>query len=236
MIGNVAGFETMGLVDGPGVRFVVFLQGCPLRCLYCHNPEMWNNDEQKIQILPEELVKKIKRYKPYFKDIGGVTISGGEPLMQAEFVCEVFKLCKENGIHTCLDTSGFGKDYDKLLSYCDLVILDVKELDAEKYKKLTGKKIDQFFKFVETCQKKNKKLWLRQVIVPGLNDTVENVKKLNEFAKSLSNVEKVELLPYHTMGVEKYKKLGIKYRLDGVQDMDKKECEKLLKYLTVNKK
>lgn len=236
MIGNVAGFETMGLVDGPGVRFVVFLQGCPLRCLYCHNPEMWNNDEQKIQISPEDLVKKIKRYKPYFKDIGGVTISGGEPLTQAEFVCEVFKLCKENGIHTCLDTSGFGKDYDKLLSYCDLVILDVKELDAEKYKKLTGKKIDQFFKFVETCQKKNKKLWLRQVIVPGLNDTVENVKKLNEFAKSLSNVEKVELLPYHTMGVEKYKKLGIKYRLDGVQDMDKKECEKLLKHLTVNKK
>lgn len=236
MIGNVAGFETMGLVDGPGVRFVVFLQGCPLRCLYCHNPEMWNNDEQKIQISPEELVKKIKRYKPYFKDIGGVTISGGEPLTQAEFVCEVFKLCKENGIHTCLDTSGFGKDYDKLLSYCDLVILDVKELDAEKYKKLTGKKIDQFFKFVETCQKKNKKLWLRQVIVSGLNDTVENVKKLNEFAKSLSNVEKVELLPYHTMGVEKYKKLGIKYRLDGVQDMDKKECEKLSKYLTVNKK
>lgn len=236
MIGNVAGFETMGLVDGPGVRFVVFLQGCPLRCLYCHNPEMWNNDEQKIQISPEELVKKIKRYKPYFKDIGGVTISGGEPLTQAEFVCEVFKLCKENGIHTCLDTSGFGKDYEKLLSYCDLVILDVKELDAEKYKKLTGKKIDQFFKFVETCQKKNKKLWLRQVIVPGLNDTVENVKKLNEFAKSLSNVEKVELLPYHTMGVEKYKKLCIKYRLDGVQDMDKKECEKLLKYLTVNKK
>lgn len=236
MIGNVAGFETMGLVDGPGVRFVVFLQGCPLRCLYCHNPEMWNKDEQKIQISPEELVKKIKRYKPYFKDIGGVTISGGEPLTQAEFVCEVFKLCKENGIHTCLDTSGFGKDYYKLLSYCDLVILDVKELVAEKYKKLTGKKIDQFFKFVETCQKKNKKLWLRQVIVPGLNDTVENVKKLNEFAKSLSNVEKVELLPYHTMGVEKYKKLGIKYRLDGVQDMDKKECEKLLKYLTVNKK
>lgn len=236
MIGNVAGFETMGLVDGPGVRFVVFLQGCPLRCLYCHNPEMWNNDEQKIQISPEELVKKIKRYKPYFKDIGGVTISGGEPLTQAEFVCEVFKLCKENGIHTCLDTSGYGKNYDKLLSYCDLVILDVKELDAEKYKKLTGKKIDQFFKFVETCQKKNKKLWLRQVIVPGLNDTVENVKKLNEFAKSLSNVEKVELLPYHTMGVEKYKKLGIKYRLDGGQDMDKKECEKLLKYLTVNKK
>lgn len=236
MIGNVAGFETMGLVDGPGVRFVVFLQGCPLRCLYCHNPEMWNNDEQKIQISPEELVKKIKRYKPYFKDIGGVTISGGEPLTQAEFVCEVFKLCKENGIHTCLDTSGFGKDYEKLLSYCDLVILDVKELDAEKYKKLTGKKIDQFFKFVETCQKKNKKLWLRQVIVPGLNDTVENVKKLNEFAKSLSNVEKVELLPYHTMGVEKYKKLGIKYRLDGVQDMDKKACEKLSKYLTVNKK
>ena len=236
MIGNVAGFETMGLVDGPGVRFVVFLQGCPLRCLYCHNPEMWNNDEQKIQISPEELVKKIKRYKPYFKDIGGVTISGGEPLTQAEFVCEVFKLCKENDIHTCLDTSGFGKDYDELLDYCDLVILDVKELDAEKYKKLTGKKIDQFFQFVDACQKKNKKLWLRQVIVPGFNDMVENVKKLNEFAKSLSNVEKVELLPYHTMGVEKYKKLGIKYRLDGVQDMDKKACEKLLKYLTVNKK
>ena len=139
--GNINSFETMGLVDGPGVRFVVFMQGCPLRCAYCHNPEMWNAKEAKIQMTPEELLKKVLRYKVYFKNDGGVTVSGGEPLLQAKFVEEFFKLCKQNNIHTCLDTSGFGENYETLLDYCDLVILDVKELDANKYERLVGKKI-----------------------------------------------------------------------------------------------
>ena len=231
MLGNIASFETMGLVDGPGVRFVVFLQGCPLRCAYCHNPEMWNPKEAKIQMTPEELVKKIKRYRVYFKDGGGVTVSGGEPLLQAKFVTEVFKLCKQEGIHTCLDTSGYGDDYDELLDYCDLIILDVKELNPDKYKNLVGKEIDKFSKFLKTCQEKNKKMWFRQVIVPGYNDTKESVLALKEFADKFSNIEKIELLPYHTMAIKKYKELGIPYRLSEVPAMDKKKCKDLEKYL-----
>lgn len=231
IVGNIASFETMGLVDGPGVRFVVFLQGCPLRCAYCHNPEMWNPKEEKIQMTPEELVKKIKRYRVYFKDGGGVTVSGGEPLLQAKFVTEVFKLCKQEGIHTCLDTSGYGDDYDELLDYCDLIILDVKELNPDKYKNLVGKEIDKFSKFLKTCQEKNKKMWFRQVIVPGYNDTKESVLALKEFADNFSNIEKIELLPYHTMAIKKYKELGIPYRLSEVPAMDKKKCKDLEKYL-----
>lgn len=231
IVGNIASFETMGLVDGPGVRFVVFLQGCPLRCAYCHNPEMWNPKEAKIQMTPEELVKKIKRYKVYFKDGGGVTVSGGEPLLQAKFVTEVFKLCKQEGIHTCLDTSGYGDDYDELLDYCDLIILDVKELNPDKYKNLVGKEIDKFSKFLKTCQEKNKKMWFRQVIVPGYNDTKESVLALKEFADKFSNIENIELLPYHTMAIKKYKELGISYRLSEVPAMDKKKCKDLEKYL-----
>ena len=230
MLGNISSFETMGLVDGPGVRFVVFLQGCPLRCAYCHNPEMWNPKEAKIQMTPEELVKKIKRYRVYFKDGGGVTVSGGEPLLQAKFVTEVFKLCKQEGIHTCLDTSGYGDDYDELLDYCDLIILDVKELNPDKYN-LVGKEIDKFSKFLKTCQEKNKKMWFRQVIVPGYNDTKESVLALKEFADKFSNIEKIELLPYHTMAIKKYKELGIPYRLSEVPAMDKKKCKDLEKYL-----
>lgn len=230
-VGNVASIETMGLVDGPGVRFVVFMQGCPLRCAYCHNPEMWDSKEKKQQFTPQQLLEKIKKYKPYFKNEGGLTVSGGEPLMQSAFVEELFKLCKENGINTCLDTSGYGENYETLLNFCDLVILDVKELDEKKYKNLVGKNIDKFYKFLECCQAKNKKMWLRQVIVPGFNDDVESVLRLKEFAQNLNNIEKIELLPYHTMALDKYEKLGIGYRLKGVLDMDKTKCKKLEKYL-----
>lgn len=225
--GNIASFETMGLVDGPGVRFVVFLQGCPLRCAYCHNPEMWNEKEEKIVMTPQELVKKVLRYRVYFKNGGGITISGGEPLLQANFVKEVFKLCKEEGIHTCLDTSGCGDHFEELLDCCDLVLLDVKELSPKKYQQLVGKPIDKFERFLRICQEKGVKLWIRQVIIPNYNDNVENILTLKNFISNLNNVEKVELLPYHTMAKEKYKKLGIKYRLEDVKDMDKKRCKEL---------
>ncbi len=229
--GNIAGFESMGLVDGPGVRFVIFLQGCPLRCAYCHNPEMWNAAEIKTVLTPQQTLEKLLRYKGYFKNGGGVTISGGEPLLQAKYVEEVFKLCKQNGIHTCLDTSGFGENYETLLDYCDLVILDVKHLDDKQYKSLVGQKMDKFRKFLETCQKKNKKMWLRQVIVPGLNDTEESVLQLKNFAANLKNIERVELLPYHDMAKKKYKALGIAYRLEDVKPMDKNRCRELEKLL-----
>lgn len=230
ILGNIDSFESMGLVDGPGVRFVVFMQGCPLRCAYCHNPETWS-DEKKIQMTPSDLVKKILKYKPYFGDEGGVTFSGGEPLHQPEFLLEALKECKKNGIHTCLDTSGAGENHDEILDYCDLIILDVKELDEEKYKKLTGQNMDWFKNFLKKCQEKHKKMWLRQVIVPGYNDTEESVLKLKDFVSKLHNIEKVELLPYHSMAKEKYKKLGIKYRLENVLDMNKEKCKKLEKLL-----
>ena len=230
ILGNIDSFESMGLVDVPGVRFVVFMQGCPLRCAYCHNPETWS-DEKKIQMTPSDLVKKILKYKPYFVDEGGVTFSGGEPLHQPEFLLEALKECKRNGIHTCLDTSGAGENYDEILDYCDLIILDVKELDEEKYKKLTGQNMDWFKNFLKKCQEKHKKMWLRQVIVPGYNDTEESVLKLKDFVSKLHNIEKVELLPYHSMAKEKYKKLGIKYRLENVLDMNKEKCKKLEKLL-----
>ena len=228
--GNIDSFETMGLVDGPGVRFVVFMQGCPLRCAYCHNPETWS-DQKKIEMTAEELVKKILKYRPYFGDEGGVTFSGGEPLRQPEFLLEALKECKKQNIHTCLDTSGFGENYEEILDYVDLVILDVKAIVPEKYKALTGQAIDKYNKFLETCQEKDKKLWLRQVIVPGYNDTKEDVLKLKAYIKNIKNVEKVELLPYHSMAKEKYKNLGIKYRLDDVVDMDKEKCKQLEKLL-----
>ena len=228
--GNIDSFETMGLVDGPGVRFVVFMQGCPLRCAYCHNPETWS-DKKKIEMTAEELVKKILKYRPYFGDEGGVTFSGGEPLRQPEFLLEALKECKKQNIHTCLDTSGFGENYEEILDYVDLVILDVKAIVPEKYKALTGQAIDKYNKFLETCQEKDKKLWLRQVIVPSYNDTKEDVLKLKAYIKNIKNVEKVELLPYHSMAKEKYKNLGIKYRLDDVVDMDKEKCKQLEKLL-----
>lgn len=230
IVGNIDSFESMGLVDGPGVRFVVFMQGCPLRCAYCHNPETWS-DEKKIQMTPTELVKKILKYKTYFGEDGGVTFSGGEPLKQPRFLLEALKECKKNEINTCLDTSGVGDNFDEILDYCDLVILDVKELDEEKYQNLTGKSMEKFNKFLQKCQEKKKKMWIRQVIVPGFNDTKESVLRLKEFAKNLENIEKIELLPYHTMAVTKYKKLGIKYRLENVPAMDKEKCKKLEKLL-----
>ena len=228
--GNIDSFESMGLVDGPGVRFVVFMQGCPLRCAYCHNPETWA-DEKKIEMTAEELVKKVLKYKPYFGDDGGVTFSGGEPLRQPKFLLEALKECKKYGINTCLDTSGAGDEYDEILDYVDLVILDVKAIDAEKYRALTGQKIERYNRFLATCQKKKKRLWLRQVIVPGYNDTEADILRLKEYIKNIENVERVELLPYHSMAKEKYKKLGIKYRLENVLDMDKEKCKKLEKLL-----
>ena len=222
----------MGLVDGPGIRYVVFLQGCELRCLYCHNPETWDKSKKCDRMSAEELVEKIVRFKSYFGNDGGVTFSGGEPLLQPHFLLECLKLCKKEKINTALDTAGVGLgDYDEILKYTDLVILDIKAVKEEDYKKITGQPMVRFKKFLQECQKHDKKLWLRQVIVPGINDTEENINNLKEFIKAIKNVEKVELLPYKTIGVHKYKDLNLKYRLDGIKDMDESRCKELEKLL-----
>ena len=232
MIGYIESVETMGLVDGPGIRYVVFMQGCPLRCLYCHNPETWA-ERKENPTTPEELVEKILRFKPYFEDGGGVTFSGGEPLHQPEFLLETLKLCKEKAINTCLDTSGVGKGLEEeILKYVDLVILDVKAINPEEYTKITSRPIQASLNFLNLCQKMHKKMWLRQVIVPGLNDDEEHILRFKKFIDSLENIENVELLPYHLYGIQKYKKLGIPYRLDGVPAMNIDRCRDLQDLLT----
>ena len=234
--GIVNSYESCGTLDGPGIRFVVFLQGCKLRCLYCHNPETWDLNAKPIEITPEELIEKVLRYKSYFGRKGGITFSGGEPLLQPEFLIECLKLCKKHNINTCIDTAGVGfGDYDEILKLTDLVILDVKAVDVDEYKKLTGRKIDEFNNFLHACIRNNSKLWIRQVIVPGLNDDKEHIEELKDFIKPLKNVKKCELLAYHTMGVKKYATLGLRYRLDGVKDLSKSKLKELSKYLN-NKK
>ena len=193
--GKIHSVESMGLVDGPGIRVVVFMQGCTLRCLYCHNPDTWTLDGNKdaLDFTPEELVNKISRFRSYFeKSGGGVTFSGGDPLKQPEFLKETLKLCKEAGIQTTLDTSGVGfGDYEEILKYTDLVLYDVKHLTREGYKDMTGIEIDETQKFLEACKKMGTKMWIRQVVVPGKTDSEEYIRELGKFIKTLDNVEKV---------------------------------------------
>lgn len=230
MIGYIDSVETMGLVDGPGIRFVVFLKGCKLRCLFCHNPETWTKDNA-LEITSEELLKKILKYKNYYVD-GGVTFSGGEPLLQDKFLIDILKKCKMVNLHTALDTSGVGiGNYEEILKYTDLVILDIKAIDNGSFNYMTGHKIDEFYKFLDVCQSLNKKLWLRQVIVPGINDTEEYILKLRDFISKIKNVEKIELLPYHLYGVDKYQKLDIEYKLKDVSAMNIERCNELYNLL-----
>lgn len=228
MKGNVHSIESMGLRDGPGIRFVVFLQGCSLRCLYCHNPDTWALDGGD-SYSSRELVKKALKFKPYFDSSGGgVTCSGGEPLLQPEFLIDFLKRCKENGIHTALDTSGYGVGrYEKILEYTDLVLLDVKHITEAGYEKVTGRTVKEFMKFVSVLKDTDKPIWIRHVVVPGLTDKDGHIRSIKRFIRQFKNVEEVELLPYHVLGVDKYKNMGMTYRLDGVKPMDEKRLDRL---------
>ena len=225
--GSVDSLETFGLLDGPGIRTVVFLSGCRLRCKYCHNPEMWVKGKENYT--PEELARKILRNKPYFKrNSGGVTFSGGEPLLQSEFVIEVCKLLKKEGIHIALDTAGVGNgDYDEILSYVDLVLFDIKHVTRQGYKDLTGHEIDDSFTFIEAMNRSGVSVWIRQVIVPGVMDNDEYLKGLKEVIKKIKNVQKIEFLPYHKLGDEKYQKLGIFNPYQDKEAMDTEKCQQL---------
>lgn len=228
--GSIDSFETFSTLDGPGIRTVVFLNGCKLRCLFCHNPEMWKLKEKNFT--PEEVVQKILGNKPYFKNGGGVTFSGGEPLLQIDFLIETCKLLKNENIHIALDTAGVGLgNYDEILSLVDLVIFDIKALDDVNYMEMTGNKICESLKFLECCQKHNKKMWIRQVIVPGINDSESYIDALASFIKKIKNIEKIELLPFHTMAFDKYQKLNLDNPLKDKVNMDKEICSKLEKKL-----
>lgn len=231
MLGKITDIETMGLVDGPGMRLVVFMFGCKLRCIYCHNPETWQASDKIREISSEEILKLYQKYSSYYGETGGVTFSGGEPLVQSEFLLETIKLLKENNVHVALDTSGVAENYEEILKLVDLVILDVKAVKEEEYQKITGQQMTYFNMFLKDCIKLNKKLWLRQVIVPKINDDEKHIKLLKDFVKTIPNVERVELLPYHSMAKEKYQKLNLKYVLDDTPDMDRETCKNLEKLL-----
>ena len=232
---SIDSIETFGLVDGPGIRVVVFFNGCKLRCKYCHNPEMWTKEENNYT--PQELVEKIKRYKSYFKKNGGVTFSGGEPLLHSKFIIETAKLLKKENIHIALDTAGVGlNDYEELLQYIDLILLDIKHTKPEEYKNLTSLEIKETEKFIESLNKSYKPVWIRQVIIPEITDTYEYIDSLIKYIKNINNIERVDFLPFHRLGREKYISLGLKYPFETKNEMDQEKCNNLYKYFEKNYK
>lgn len=232
MKGRINSIQTLGTLDGPGVRFVVFMQGCPLRCGYCHNPDTWDINGG-IEMSVAELLEKIKRYREYFGKDGGVTVSGGEPLLQADFVRELFELCKKEGIHTALDTSGclWNEDVEKLLSVTDLCMLDYKMTNEDDYREFTGCKKSAVDFFLGELQERNVDTWFRHVVVKGINDTAESIKKLYGVASAHSCVKKVELLKFRKLCAPKYENLGIKFRFGDIEETTDQDIAELQKQI-----
>ena len=222
MIGKLHSIETFGTVDGPGVRFVVFFQGCPMRCKFCHNPDTWDINRASLSLTADEVLERMVRNLPFYKS-GGITATGGEPLMQIDFLTELFTLAKEKGIHTALDTSGIGfsrkaeviEKFDKLLSVTDLVMLDIKHIDEGEHISLTGKSGESVKDFARYLSEIGKPTRIRHVLIPGITDSDEYLMRLGKFVGELKSLEKVEVLPYHKLGLAKYENLGIPYPLAG---------------------
>lgn len=231
--GMIHSVETFGTVDGPGIRYIVFFQGCPLRCQYCHNRDTWNLKDGK-EVTVDELINDIKKYIPFMKSSnGGVTISGGEPTLQLEFLTALLKELKKLGIHTCLDTSGFVHldGVKGLLEYVDLVLLDIKHIDPEKHLMLTGVENKKTLEFAKYLAEINKDMWIRHVVVPTITDSPEDVKELAAFINTLKSVKKVELLPYHSMGKIKWKKLHQLYPLEDIKDATDQDLLRVAKLM-----
>ncbi len=236
--GRIHSTESFGSVDGPGVRFVVFMQGCNLRCKFCHNADTWNREGGE-EATAEEIFRRALRYRSYWGTEGGITVSGGEPLLQIDFVTELFRQCSEKGINTALDTAAepftfeepfFGK-FNRLLKYTDLVLLDIKHIDSGAHRSLTGRSNENVLGAAEYLSSVNKPMWIRHVLVPGINDDRESLEKLRDFIKGLKSVQRTEILPYHSFGAYKWEKLGMKYPLEGVEPPSAqamKEAEKIL--------
>ena len=230
--GYIHSTESFGSVDGPGVRFIIFVSGCPMRCQFCHNPDTWKMQDGELKTT-DELLKTALRYKSYWKDKGGITVSGGEPLMQMDFLIDLFKKAKEQGVHTNIDTSGavftkeepFFSKLQELLKYTDMLMLDIKHIDDEQHKILTGQTNKNILDMAEYLSETGKPVWIRHVLVPERSDKDEYLTRLADFIHSLDNVEKVEILPYHTMGTYKYEQLGLDYPLKGVEPLSKERLD-----------
>lgn len=237
--GRVHSFETFGAVDGPGIRFVVFMQGCALRCKYCHNRDTWDI-RGGTEYTVEEIIQKALRCKPYMDATGngGITVSGGEPLLQASFVTELFKAAHKAGMTTCLDTSGnyyIDEEIEELLRHTDYVLLDIKHIDAEKCRKLTGFSNVNELDFARYLSSHKIKIWIRQVLVPGYTDDEQDLIKTRQFIDTLKTVERVEVLPYHDYGKDKWTSLGLKYPLEGVKTPTREELQKAKEILEFRK-
>ena len=223
MIGHIHSTESFGAADGPGVRFIVFMQGCHMRCRYCHNPDTWKMDGGD-EVTADEILKRALRFKPYWGKDGGITISGGEPLLQIDFVIELFKKAKELGINTCIDTAGnpftkeepFFSKFEELMKYTDLLLLDLKEINPARHKDLTGFDNSNIIEMAKYLSEINKPVWIRHVLVPEHSDFDEDLDALGDFIDTLSNVDRVEILPYHTLGKFKWENLGIPYTLESI--------------------
>lgn len=230
ILGKIHSIESFGAVDGPGIRFVVFMQGCPMRCLYCHNPDSWSVNSGK-EMSVDDLMAEIRKYKHYFGTNGGVTVSGGEPLIQIDFVTQLFKVLKAENIHTCIDTSGilFSNSnlnkIEELLKYTDLVLLDIKHINPTNHKTLTGFNNENILNFAKLLSDKNIPTWIRYVLVPTINDDKTSLNELKQFLNTLKNVKKIEILPYHTLGVEKYKQMNIDYPLKHIKPPTQEQIE-----------
>ena len=231
-VGRVHSIESFGTVDGPGIRFVIFLQGCPMRCLYCHNPDTWKTSGG-TEYTAEELIREYKKNKAFYTR-GGITVTGGEPLLQIDFVTELFKLANENAIHTCIDTSGitysesnaeYKEKLDRLLEYTDLVMLDIKHINPESHKRLTGHSNADILAFAKYLEKKRIPLWVRHVVVEGYTDSRDDLYELGRFIGTLKNLRALDVLPYHTLGASKYEELGIEYPLKGLPSLKKSAAE-----------
>lgn len=226
--GKIHSIETFGTVDGPGIRYILFFQGCPLRCKYCHNRDTWDIKSGK-EYTVDEIITDALKYTSFMKfSGGGITASGGESTLQPEFLSELFKKAKENDIHTCLDTSGFVdiETIDQVLDNTDLILLDLKHMVEEKSIDLTGVGMDKALKLARHLESRNIPVWIRHVLVPGFTDDVDNLEKLGQFVATLKNVERFELLPYHSMGIHKWENLGIDYELKDVPDATKEDVKK----------
>ena len=238
MEGYIHSTESFGSVDGPGVRFVIFTAGCPMRCQFCHNPDTWNMKTGTLTST-DDLIKKALRYRSYWGDEGGITVSGGEPLLQIDFLTELFKKAKENGIHTTLDTSGnpftreepFFSKFNELMQYTDLILLDIKNIDEKEHMRLTGHTNKNILDLATYLSDMKKPVWIRHVLVPKRSDKDEYLDRLHEFILTLHNVERVEVLPYHTLGAYKWKELGMEYPLEGIDPPTAERVENARKRL-----
>lgn len=232
MNGYIHSYQSMGTLDGPGIRFLVFLQGCPLRCGYCHNPDTWHKEDFKIEASPREVLDKALRYRSYFGETGGITLSGGEALLQAKFAKELFTLCREQGIHTCLDTSGciVNDEVRALLEVTDLVLLDLKMTTEEDYRQYANGSLEAVLKFLHLLEGRRKPAWIRQVIVPGFNDTPAAAAVLRSLLEGFSCIEKVEFLPFRKLCIEKYRKLSLPFPFEQYREGTAADIEKFTAY------